>query len=70
MNQYFSSEDHYFRNLTKLVWHLLHFSVILYAIMNFQPKNRIKTQIGKHKGGADSRVGSRWRTRGGVNSPF
>ena len=38
MHKHFSSEDHDFRNLTKFVWHFLHFSVNLYAFKNFQPK--------------------------------
>ena len=38
LHSYFSSEDQDFRNLTKLVWHFSHFSVIFYTIMNYQPK--------------------------------
>ena len=45
MLKYFSSEDHDFRNLKKFVWHFLHFSVIFYAIMNFQPKKNKYTKL-------------------------
>ena len=40
LHSYFSSEDQDFRNLTKFVWHLSHFSVIFYANKNFPAGNK------------------------------